>query len=156
MDLESTDSGIVSEDLNAADGVSSEIKETDIVFDCVYCGKSLAIDYRGAGLNIPCSDCGKMVEVPIPEGMDIGDIDKSDQEMEIVVLNLRKSLSAAELRISELEEDLHEVESRRDGLEKQRADVVFKFGAIAEQVSLMQKSMDDIADSLRRIGESVK
>ena len=49
---------------------SSEVKETDIVFDCPHCGKSLAIDYRGAGLTIPCTDCGNYVEVPIPDGMD--------------------------------------------------------------------------------------
>ncbi len=28
---------------------SAEIRESDIVFDCPHCGKSLAIDFRGAG-----------------------------------------------------------------------------------------------------------
>lgn len=133
-----------------------EIKDTDIVFDCKYCGKSLAIDFKGAGLNIPCSDCDKMVEVPIPEGMDIGDIDNSDEEMEIVILNMRKSLLAAEARISSLEEDLDELNSRRDVLEQQRQDTIYKFGSVAEHVSVIQKSMDDIANALRKIGDVSK
>ena len=134
----------------------SEIKDTDIVFDCKYCSKSLAIDYKGAGLNIPCSDCGKMVEVPIPEGMDIGDIDKSDEAMEIGILNLRKSLTAAESKIASLEEDVEEVNSRRDALEKQRTDTVYKFAAMAEQVSIIQSSLDDIANAIRKISEATK
>ena len=31
----------------AAAADSAEIRDTDIVFDCPYCGKSLVIDYRG-------------------------------------------------------------------------------------------------------------
>ena len=73
----------------------AEIKETDIVFDCPHCSKSLAIDYRGAGLTIPCTDCGKNVQVPIPEGMEITDIDSSEEEQEVRILNLRRSLAAA-------------------------------------------------------------
>ena len=133
-----------------------EIKDTDIVFDCIYCGKSLAIDVRGAGLNIPCSDCGRMVEVPIPEGMEIADIDKSDEEMEIVVLSLRKSLNAAEAKITSLEDDIHELTSRRDALEKQRSDTVYKFGAVSEQIGIIQKALDDIANAIRKIAESTK
>jgi len=133
-----------------------EIKDTDIVFDCEFCGKSLAIDYRGAGLNIPCSDCGKMVAVPIPEGMDISDIDKSDEEMELAVLNLRKSLAAAEAKIHSLEEDIEELNSRREALEKQRSDSVYKFGAVTEQVGLVQKALDEIANAVRKISEIAK
>ena len=139
---------------SAAD--QSEIRETDIVFDCKYCSKSLAIDYKGAGLNIPCSDCGKMVEVPIPEGMDIGDIDNSDEEMEIVILNLRKSLSAAESKVASLDEDVDELNSRREALEKQRSDTVYKFGSVAEQISIVKKSVDDIANAIRKISEITK
>lgn len=85
------------------------IKETDIVFDCPHCGKSLAIDYRGAGLTIPCTDCGKEVEVPIPEGMELTDIDSSDEEQEVRILNLRRSLAAAEFRVEQLEAQVAEL-----------------------------------------------
>lgn len=144
----------MSSDKETAD--QQEIKDTDIVFDCEYCGKSLAIDFKGAGLNIPCSDCGKMVEVPIPEGMDIGDIDKSEEEMEIVVLNLRKSLAAAEAKAASLQEELEELNSRREALEKQRSDTVYKFGSVSEQVSIIQNSLDEIAGAIRKISEVAK
>ena len=39
----------------------AEIRDTDIVFDCPHCGKSLVIDYRGAGLQINCCQCGEEV-----------------------------------------------------------------------------------------------
>ena len=35
----------------------TEIRDTDIAFDCPHCGKNLVIDYRGAGLEIKCSAC---------------------------------------------------------------------------------------------------
>ena len=47
------------------DPLAAEIRDTDIVFDCPHCGKNLVIDYRGAGLQINCSDCGEQVLVPI-------------------------------------------------------------------------------------------
>ena len=52
-----------------------EIPETDIVFECPHCGKSLSIDPRGAGLVIRCTQCQQPVTVPIPEGMAIEDFD---------------------------------------------------------------------------------
>lgn len=36
----------------------------DIIFNCPYCTKSLAIDERGAGARVKCVDCGKAVVVP--------------------------------------------------------------------------------------------
>lgn len=36
----------------------------DIAFDCPHCGKSLAIDMRGAGLMIHCPECRQVVQVP--------------------------------------------------------------------------------------------
>ena len=53
----------------------ADIRDTDIVFDCPHCGKNLVIDYRGAGLQINCSECGDTVLVPIPDGMELRDLD---------------------------------------------------------------------------------
>ena len=41
-----------------------EITPEDILFDCPACGHSLAIDRRGAGMEVPCPGCGKPVRVP--------------------------------------------------------------------------------------------
>ena len=42
----------------------SDVQPTDIIFECPQCGKSLAIDPRGAGFVITCPDCQKQVQVP--------------------------------------------------------------------------------------------
>ena len=113
---------------------TTEIKDTDIVFDCPQCGKSLAIDYRGAGLTIPCSDCGKTIEVPIPDGMELTDIDSSDEEQEMQILNLRRSLSAAEYRITQLERELEELGIRRELLERERTTDLGRKSKMSEQL----------------------
>lgn len=135
---------------------AGEIKETDIVFDCPHCGKSLAIDYRGAGLTIPCTDCGNDVEVPIPEGMEIGDIDSSDEEQEQRIVNLRRSLSAAEFRIKQLESELIEMDSRRESLENIRTKNMYRFGTVLEKVGVVEKAMKQIVDALDKISEVCK
>ena len=135
---------------------SAEIKETDIVFDCPFCGKSLAIDFRGAGLNIACTDCGGIVEVPIPEGMEIADFDSSTEEQEILIINLRKSLALAEARIRDLEHEVQELSRRREDLEKSRTDNIYRFGAIGEKSGLIQKAVEEIVESARKIAEISK
>ena len=132
---------------------STEIKETDIVFDCPHCGKSLAIDYRGAGLSIPCTDCGKNVQVPIPEGMEITDIDSSEEEQEVRILNLRRSLAAAEQKIEQLSGEVEEMTTRRETLEKARISQIAKFGLVLDKVAGIQKSLDEIHKALSKIAE---
>lgn len=46
----------------------TDVQPTDIVFECPQCGKSLAIDPRGAGFVITCPDCKTEVQVPPPVG----------------------------------------------------------------------------------------
>ena len=132
---------------------STEIKETDIVFDCPHCGKSLAIDYRGAGLSIPCTDCGKNVQVPIPEGMEITDIDSSEEEQEVRILNLRRSLAAAEQKIEQLSAEVEEMTTRRETLEKARIGQIAKFGLVTDKVAGIQKSLEEIHKALSKIAE---
>lgn len=38
--------------------------DNDIVFDCPFCGHELVVSKKGAGLNVPCPECGKLVAVP--------------------------------------------------------------------------------------------
>ena len=132
---------------------SAEIKDTDIIFDCPHCSKSLAIDYRGAGLTIPCTDCGKHVQVPIPDGMEITDIDSTEEEQELRILNLRRSLASAESRIQELEEIIDQLRTRRDVLEKSRSDDMYRFGVILEKADSMQKILEEALASLHEISE---
>lgn len=124
----------------------TEVKDTDIIFDCPHCGKSLAIDYRGAGLTIPCTDCGNSVQVPIPEGMEISDIDSSEEEQEMQILNLRRSLAAAELRIESLEAEIAELNARREVLESGRTEQMASTAMVREKAMVVRRAAREITE----------
>ena len=81
---------------------AAEIRDTDIVFDCPHCGKSLVIDYRGAGLQINCSECGDSVLVPLPDGMELTDLDLDPGEILKQLFATRRNFQKAELAIQAL------------------------------------------------------
>ncbi len=95
-----------------ADAGDAQINDTDIVFDCPHCGHSLCIDYRGAGLQIACSECGEAVLVPIPDGMKIDDLDLDPGEILKQLFATRRNLQRAEARAEALEARLAEVAER--------------------------------------------
>lgn len=84
----------------------AEIRDTDIVFDCPHCGKNLVIDYRGAGLQINCSRCGEEVLVPIPDGMQLTDLDLDPGEILKQLFATRRNYQKSELRVRALKERL--------------------------------------------------
>jgi predicted RNA-binding Zn-ribbon protein involved in translation (DUF1610 family) len=91
-----------------ADG--AEIRDTDIVFDCPNCGKSLVIDYRGAGLQIDCSACGTSVLVPIPDGMELTDLDLDPGEILKQLFATRRNYQKLELQIQALKTRLTQLQ----------------------------------------------
>ncbi|MCR5413384.1 MAG: hypothetical protein K6F50_01485 [Kiritimatiellae bacterium] len=88
----------------------AEIRDTDIVFDCPHCGKSLVIDYRGAGLQIDCSTCGESVLVPIPDGMQLTDLDLDAGEVLKQLFATRRNYQKAELQIQSLKMRLSQLQ----------------------------------------------
>jgi len=76
-----------------------EIRDTDIVFDCPHCGKNLVIDYRGAGLQINCSECGDSVLVPIPDGMELNELDLDPGEILKQLFAKRRNYQKTELKV---------------------------------------------------------
>ena len=92
-----------------SDDANTVIRDTDIVFDCPHCGHNLAIDYRGAGLQINCVKCGESVLVPIPDGMKIDDLDLDPGELHKQLFAARRNLHKAEERVNELEQRLARV-----------------------------------------------
>jgi transcription elongation factor Elf1 len=134
----------------------NEIRESDIVFECPFCEKSLAIDCRGAGLTISCPDCGNKIQVPIPEGMELFDLDSSDQDQEIRIIHMREVIAASQNRILELEADLKDLRSRRDVLEQLRAENAVRFEVITKEVETMQRSLQRIGDVLVSATESIR
>jgi len=109
------------EESDGAEDGGADIRDTDIVFDCPHCGHSLAIDYRGAGLQINCVNCGEPVLVPIPDGMKIADLDLEPGEILKQLFATRRMLQKAEARMAELEEQIADLTERRNGLEQSRA-----------------------------------
>ena len=87
----------------------AEIRDTDIVFDCPHCGKNLVIDYRGAGLQIECSDCGEPVLVPIPDGMDISDLDIDEGEILKQLFATRRNYQKEVLKVQDLQRQLLQI-----------------------------------------------
>lgn len=127
---------------------STEVKNTDIVFDCPYCEKSLAIDCRGAGLIIVCPDCQNKVQVPIPEGMEISDIDTSKEEQEVHIIQLRQVIADSQKRVVELESEIDSLKLRRDSLEQARSENTVRFEIITREVESIQRSLKRIVDVL--------
>ncbi len=138
-------------DLEAEEAENDEIRATDIVFDCPHCGHNLAIDYRGAGLQINCVDCGQPVLVPIPDGMKIDDLDLAAGELLTQLFQTRRMLLKSEQRIAELEETLGSIKVRRTELEKSRMTTLHR---CAELVSMCQgglKLQADMTTTLNRM-----
>lgn len=117
IENEETEKVVEAVDSDAGD---AQINDTDIVFDCPHCGHNLCIDYRGAGLQINCSECGEAVLVPIPDGMKIDDLDLDPGEILKQLFATRRNLQRAEARAEALEARLSEVagmiESVQDAL----------------------------------------
>ena len=118
--------------------VDDEIRPTDIVFDCPHCGHNLCVNYRGAGLQTNCVECGATVLVPIPDGMKIDDLDLSPGELLTQLFQTRRLLQKSEERVAELENSLEGLKLRRTELEKARMKTLQR---CAELVGVCQSGM---------------
>ncbi len=128
-----------------------EIRATDIVFDCPHCKHNLAIDYRGAGLQINCVECGLPVLVPIPEGMKIDDLDSTAGELLTQLFQTRRMLLKSEQRISELEETVSSVKSRRSELEKSRITTLHRCAEMVNMCQSIVKFQNEATSVLNRM-----
>jgi predicted RNA-binding Zn-ribbon protein involved in translation (DUF1610 family) len=99
-------------------GDNAEIRDTDIVFECPNCGKQLVIDYRGAGLQINCSGCGTQVLVPIPDGMQLADLDLDSGEILKQLFATRRNYQKAELQIQALKMRLAQLQEALEVMQK--------------------------------------
>ena len=140
----------------SANTPEAQIKDTDILFDCPYCSKSLAIDYHGAGLTIECTDCGNTVVVPIPNGMELSDLDSSPEEQDIRIMNLRKLLAQAEERIDALEAELTELSQRRSALEQQNVDQRTRTAQAMERLTVIRRAQADTYRAVDAISDLLK
>ena len=114
----------------------------DIVFECPICGKSMAIDPRGAGLLVTCPECSSEVQVPdAPQGAEPTEEGGEGSEQIRMLLN---SLSKSQSKVQTFTESLSATNRRRSYLEKMRADHLARFEKIAEELALIQNAIDRV------------
>lgn len=131
----------------------AEIREGDILFDCPFCGKNMAIEAGGAGLMIPCAGCGKPVQVPIPDTgtpetpvtpavpVSRPDLDGEDSPAE-TIRQLDAALGMANQQIDRLVAEKEELQERRAFLEQTRSANVTRLEQIAAELSAVQDMLD--------------
>lgn len=135
---------------------SDEIRDSDIVFNCPCCDKSLATDCRAAGLSIACPDCGNKIQVPIPDNMEVSDIDSSDEDKAVRIIHMREIISSSQERIMELETELKEAALRREALEAIRTENAIRFDVIQHEVEIIQRALLRISEVLTSAAEAGK
>lgn len=117
------------------------IRDTDIVFDCPHCGHNLAIDYRGAGLQINCVNCGESVLVPIPSEMKISDLDLEPGEILKQLFATRRNLQKAEAMTETLAAQIDEMTQERERREAALATLEMKVDEL-KQLCLQQDTVN--------------
>ena len=133
------------------DGEDLDITPSDIVFECANCGHVIVIDYRGAGLMIRCPECNEAVEVPIPGGMNVSDLDKSPEELFGLVLQARRSLGKAEQRVAELEATVASLIERRASLEQSRAFMLRRNAEISAACQNLSRLLHEASAAIARM-----
>lgn len=141
--------------LHAFDATEDDIRPTDIVFNCPHCGHGLCIDCRGAGLLTNCTECSKEVLVPIPEGMNVGDLDLTRDQTLGQLFYTRRALARAEQRISELEEVIDSLKERRSIMEKARMTTLHHCAELSSHCQTIQRSQSELATLLNRMLEII-
>ena len=122
-----------------------QIPESDIQFDCPHCNKHLSIDPRGAGLVIVCPDCEKHVSVPIPEGLEIEDIDATPEELSFRLRTSKATITKLQQQILSLQQQVEELQK-------------FKNEAIAqvEAVTAQQKTLKSNLVHITKLGKQLE
>ncbi|MDO9542827.1 MAG: hypothetical protein Q7J98_10960 [Kiritimatiellia bacterium] len=143
--------------MNHAESKNPTLSGRDILFECGQCGKSLSIDCRGAGLNIPCPHCDSELEVPIPEGFDLAELDKEISAAVVADDDLTATMPAPDTeavssdeseQINKLQSELEAFRAQRRYLEQQRANMLKTIKTVTREVGEFHKALDDLASML--------
>jgi len=129
-------------------GPHNEIAETDIIFECPHCAKSMAIDRRGAGLMISCPDCGTRIRVPESDGLDVAPEPLVDDHLSSnnpKMRDLAQALNQSREKVQQLMRLLDEARQRRGMLEKRRIAEAGRLGKIGDELAVIQSAIDRMA-----------
>ena len=124
-----------------------EISATDVIFECTFCSKSLAIDRRAAGMAIFCPDCDE--EIVVPPTSQLPGEDRIELTPDQRIDSMSNALQESHADIRRLSAHLAEVTKRRKYLEQVRTNNMKRMEHIAEELTLMQSAIDRIASILQ-------
>jgi transcription elongation factor Elf1 len=142
--------------MNRAESKNPTLSGSDIIFDCGRCGKSLAIDCRGAGLNISCPHCDSELGVPIPEGFDLAELDKEISESISSGKTAAAPAAAAHSSSSALSG-----EAAAPGTEGENIRIPERFSSVQRDdmlnsVRAVRKLLDDLRVALDELGGKIE
>ena len=129
-----------------------EIMPTDIVFDCPHCGHNLVVDYRAAGLQVPCPSCGAIIQAPIPEGMHLEDLDSDPGELLSQLLQTRRMLVKAEAVAQQMGEKVAEMTQQIADYRKTLLAVKARVETLQEAADLANATRQDLLDIIASAG----
>ena len=115
-----------------------EIQAGDIVFECPHCGKSLAIEAAGAGMEVPCTDCGRPVRVPVPE------TSLTPEEAEDAIAQLDAALNTSADELERLREENETLRERKAYLEHVAARNGERLAKMADLLDGVQRQLDEL------------
>jgi len=120
---------------------TDEFTEDDIIFECPFCSKSMAIDKRGMGLTINCPQCNGLVRVPtISE-----DTTQTPDAVNMPVEGLADALDESRDEIQELRDQLKDLEALREKLESHSARQEKKLAELRKEFGFIQSALDQIS-----------
>ena len=128
----------------------TDIREGDILFDCPYCGKNMAIEAAGAGLMVPCANCGKAVQVPIPDAGTPESpvaavphpVPDEGEDPQTTIRQLDAALTMANQQLDRLVAEKEALQERRAFLEQMRIANANRLEQIASELAGMQDALD--------------
>ena len=128
----------------------TDIREGDILFDCPYCGKNMAIESAGAGLMVPCANCGKAVQVPIPDSgtpeAPVATVPRPEiadgDDPQATIQQLDAALAMANQQIDRLLAEKEALQERRAFLEQIRITNSTRLERIATELASLQDALD--------------
>lgn len=129
-----------------------EIMPTDIVFDCPHCGHNLVVDYRAAGLQVPCPSCGAIIQAPIPEGMHLEDLDSDPGELLSQLLQTRRMLVKAEAVAQQMGEKVAEMTQQVAEYRKTLLAVKARIETLQEAADLANATRQDVLGIIASVG----
>ena len=128
----------------------AEITATDIVFDCPHCGHNLVVDYRAAGLQVPCPSCGAIIQAPIPEGMHLEDLDADPGEILSQLLQTRRMLVKAEAAAQKMGDKVIELTQQVNEYRNALKSIRGRFTTLTEADELTVKTHKEVLDLISR------